>query len=90
MIKLCTHCGNQFDAFGNAKYCLDCRHKVRRKQWNESSQRWKNRNPDKAREIARRHMRRYCNENRDAINARQRRRYYQKCIEFWNQQEAQS
>lgn len=87
MIKACVICGKSFDALARAKYCLACRYKIRRKQRNESSQRWKERNPDKAREIARQHMCRYLIKNRDKINAQRRNQYYQKCIEFWNQQE---
>ncbi|MBR1645763.1 MAG: hypothetical protein IJ685_03185 [Selenomonadaceae bacterium] len=29
MIKTCEHCGKEFDGHGNAKYCLDCRSKVK-------------------------------------------------------------
>lgn len=50
MIKQCARCGNEFETRAhNAKYCSDCRVKVRR----ESCRRWQKKHPEKVLEYQR-------------------------------------
>ena len=50
MIKKCARCGNEFETRAhNAKYCSDCRVKVRR----ESCRRWQKKHPEKVLEYQR-------------------------------------
>lgn len=92
MIKNCERCGELYDALGRAKYCIECRPIVKREQWREAYHRYNQRHNVKRREIARRSYAKNRDVNSEEKRARHReymrKRYRQKCIEFWRQQEA--
>ena len=84
---ICAMCGNEFETVAhNVKFCDSCR-PVAKKNYRLShhKENFRKYYLKHRAEIIARNLRNYI-ENREKINAKRRKRYYQKCIEYWRNQ----